>query len=235
MLLSLTLKRIIGDMKLITPMDEVIFTNINLRNLLIGMEVGYSGNTIEIRRTLSELDKFVIDFVELLRRMKIRYVIVSGYVAILFGRTRGTEDVDFFIEDASQNSFDKLMKELDKRNLWIVNTSSTSMAYEMLKEGDSIRIAKKNDVVPNMEIKIAKTKDDKEQLENPVKVVINGFELPISPIESQIAYKFWLGSEKDIEDAVYLYELFKEKLDKGSIIKKCKELNVLGTMIKYVK
>lgn len=60
-------------------------------------------------------------------------------------------------------------------------------------------------------------------------------ELFISPIEIQIAFKLWLGSEKDIEDAVYLFELFKDKLNRNLLIKKCKELNVLETMMKYVK
>lgn len=199
------------------------------------MEVKYSGNTIEIKRALSELDKFVIDFVEILRRLKIRYVIVSGYVSILFGRSRATEDVDTFVDDMDRKSFDKFAKEIEQQGLWIVNTSSMSVAYAMMAEGDSIRVAKKGEAIPNIEIKIAKTKEDKEQLENPLKAMINGSELLISPIESQIAYKFWLGSEKDIEDAVYLYELFREKLNKRSLIEKCKELNVLETMMKYTE
>ena len=153
----------------------------------------------------------------------------------MFGRSRATEDVDILIEDINKASFEKLADAIEQQGLWILNTSSVSMAHEMLKEGDSIRIAKKGEAIPNIEIKIAKKKTDKEQLENPIKAVINGLELPISPIESQIAFKFWLGSEKDIEDAVYLYELFREKFDKKSLVKKCKELNVQETMIKYVK
>ena len=37
----------------------------------------------------------------------------------------------------------------------------------------------------------------------------------ISPIELQIAFKIYLGSEKNIEDAKHLYELFKDKLNIG--------------------
>lgn len=184
---------------------------------------------------LSDLDRFVIDFVKILYSMKIEYVIVSGYVAILFGRTRGTEDIDLFIRDINENLFNKFVDEIERKNLWIVNTSSKTEAYDMLKDGDSIRIATKNQAIPNIEIKIAKDKSDLGQLEEPLQVVINSYELLISSIETQIAFKFWLGSEKDVEDAVYLYELFKEKLDKGLMMKKCKELNVLKVMNKYVK
>jgi len=164
------------------------------------MKMNYSGNRIEIKRILSDLDKFVAGFVKILDGMKIKYVIVSGYVAILFGRTRGTEDIDIFISD-------------------------------MLKGGDSIRVAKKNRAVPNIEIKISKEGETEDRL----KAAINGLELFISPIENQIAFKFYLGSEKDVEDAVYLHELFRGKLDTKLLVKKCKELNVLGAMNKYAK
>ena len=48
---------------------------------------------IKLNKELNKLDKFVIDFCKLLDR----YVIVSGYVSILFGRSRSTEDVDLLI------------------------------------------------------------------------------------------------------------------------------------------
>ena len=35
----------------------------------------------------------------------------------------------------------------------------------------------------------------------------------VSPIELQIPYRLYLGSDKDIEDAVYLWMLFWETLD----------------------
>lgn len=44
-------------------------------------------------RYLSKLDHFVCDVLDILTRYS-TYVIVSGYVAILFGRTRSTEDVN---------------------------------------------------------------------------------------------------------------------------------------------
>lgn len=40
----------------------------------------FSEGKIVFNRELSNLDKFVIDFVEILNSVKIRYVIVSGYV-----------------------------------------------------------------------------------------------------------------------------------------------------------
>jgi hypothetical protein len=47
-------------------------------------------------KVLSELDIFVLDFLNILKTYT-DYVIVSGYVTILFGRARGTEDIDIIM------------------------------------------------------------------------------------------------------------------------------------------
>ena len=189
------------------------------------MEIEYGKGHISISRELSSLDKFVIDFINALDAASIKYVIVSGYVSILFGRTRGTEDVDIFIEKPESPSFYALCEKNPR--FWIINTASEKEAYDMLIEGYGIRFAEKGKAIPNMEVKIGEMPLER------ISAAINGFKLFISPIEIQIAYKFYLGSEKDIEDAVYLYELFKERLDRGALLPKCKELNVMKWLNKY--
>ncbi|HLD83813.1 MAG TPA: hypothetical protein VI979_03100 [archaeon] len=189
------------------------------------MEIEYGKGHISISRELSSLDKFVIDFINALDAASIKYVIVSGYVSILFVRTRGTEDVDIFIEKPESPSFYALCEKNPR--FWIINTASEKEAYDMLIEGYGIRFAEKGKAIPNMEVKIGEMPLER------ISAAINGFKLFISPIEIQIAYKFYLGSEKDIEDAVYLYELFKERLDRGALLQKCKELNVMKWLNKY--
>ena len=39
-----------------------------------------------------------------------------------------------------------------------------------------------------------------------------GAELPIGPLELQIAYKLYLSVQKDFEDAVHRYSMFEENL-----------------------
>ena len=189
------------------------------------MEIEYGKGHISISRELSSLDKFVIDFINALDAASIKYVIVSGYVSILFGRTRGTEDVDIFIEKPESPSFYALCEKNPR--FWIINTASEKEAYDMLIEGYGVRFAEKGKAIPNMEVKIGEMPLER------ISAAINGFKLFISPIEIQIAYKFYLGSEKDIEDAVYLYELFKERLDRGVLLQKCEELNVMKELNKY--
>ena len=59
---------------------------------------------IELYRELSELDKLVVDFIGILEK-HIKYVIISGYISILLGRARATEDIDVFIEEISFGVF----------------------------------------------------------------------------------------------------------------------------------
>ena len=52
-----------------------------------------SNSIIELDRELSDLDKFTLNFVRILSKYA-KYVVVSGYVSILFGRARSSEDID---------------------------------------------------------------------------------------------------------------------------------------------
>jgi len=50
----------------------------------------------------------------------------------------------------------------------------------------------------------------------------------VPPIELQIAYKLYLGSEKDVEDALYLWEVFREHLNPKLLHKFMEILGVRG-------
>jgi len=89
----------------------------------------------------------------------------------------------------------------------------------------AIRFAKKDEVIPNIELKFPIKDVDKGTLENRLKVTCNKNDIYISPIELQIAYKSFLSSEKDIEDAEYLYIIFKEKLNNEILQYFLKEFN----------
>ncbi|HNR45352.1 MAG TPA: hypothetical protein PKH80_09360, partial [Methanofastidiosum sp.] len=52
---------------------------------------------------------------------------------------------------------------------------------------------------------------------NRLKVELDKNLLYISPVEIQLAYKLFLGSEKDIMDTVYLYELFQNNTQRDNI------------------
>jgi len=198
------------------------------------MEFEFENDEILFERELSDLDTFVIKFVEILDKNKINYVLVSGYIAILFGRSRETEDVDIIIEKIPFEKFNKLWKSLEKE-FECLNTSISKEAYEnFLLEKTAIRFARLGEFIPNMEIKFPKKEFERETLENRLIVKSKDYSLNISNLEKQIAFKLFLGSEKDLEDARHLWNIFKGNIDKSLIVEKAKELNVPEDIIKLV-
>jgi len=177
--------------------------------------------TIKLNRELSDLDRIVLKFVNILKKHT-NYVLISGYVAILFGRSRGTEDVDFIIEKISKEKFNKFYDELIKEGFWAINSDDFNELFSMLSDRLAIRFAEKNKVIPNMEVKFVKDNIDQLALNDKIKVITNSGELWISNISMQIAYKkFILKSPKDMEDANHLQKLFEIDDEK---INNCKEL-----------
>lgn len=196
------------------------------------MEPEFSNGRIIVDRELSDLDKLVIEFTELLSKFGIKYVIISGYVAIALGRSRTTEDVDLFIDKVDGARLLGFIDALLHAGYWMLNCDRKE-AVGMLNENLAIRVAKKDTVTPNFEIKFPKRAIDDFSLNNPVALILCGKKLEISQLEVQIPYKLWLGSDKDIEDAVHIYELCGKNLDKAAMSKIAKELNIEDEMLKY--
>jgi hypothetical protein len=67
---------------------------------------------------------------------------------------------------------------------------------------------------------------DRIALSNALLVVLDDREIRVSPPELQIAYKLYLGSEKDFEDALHLYHLFGEQLETSALETYVEELGV---------
>jgi hypothetical protein len=170
--------------------------------------------TILIEKKLNELDKLLLSFVKILEKY-FEYVVVSGYVSIIFGRARATEDIDILIK-FDEKFFEKFWNEINK-NFWCLNSNKEN-AIETLLNGN-LRFAKKKEIIPNIELKVCKKEIDFLALNERIKVIFSKNRYVfISPIELQIAYKEEvLKSEKDIEDALHLREVFKDVIDEKKI------------------
>ncbi|NJD77268.1 MAG: hypothetical protein FIB08_09270 [Candidatus Methanoperedens sp.] len=192
------------------------------------MDIVTSGKNIYLKnKVVSKLDLFVIDFINILKKYA-DYTVVSGYVSILFGRSRGTEDIDILIKIIDLDTFIKFYKELTGKKYWFLNAENPMELYGMLEDKLAIRIAAKEAVIPNIEIKFIKSDLDKASLDEHKVVNIGKDTINISPIELQIAFKLYLGSDKDIEDAVYLYEIFIKYIDKKKLNQYMNILKVKG-------
>jgi hypothetical protein len=197
------------------------------------MEFKLENGILEFDREITDLDSLVFDFVSLLDESNIKYVIISGYVAIAMGRARTTEDIDIFIEKMKIEKFRRFALKLEKKGYWILNTDSIDDAFDMLDKELAIRFAEKDKAIPNFEIKFPKKETDMLSIGKPLTVIISGHRMLMSPLEIQIPFKLWLGTDKDIEDAVHLYELFKDKLNKSFMDNISNSLGVQKEMVKY--
>src|SRR3989344_1646361 len=178
---------------------------------------------IILDKELNNLDKFALDFFNI----AIKYtdcVIISGYVSILLVRSRATEDVDIFIKKISKENFYLLYNDLVSNGFWCINSDNPDALFDYLKENLAIRFARGKIPLPNMEMKFPKDKLDEDAFEDSIRVKLPNGEIKISSIERHIAFKkYFLGSEKDDEDALHIEELFKEDIDYEKI-KKLHEL-----------
>lgn len=180
-----------------------------------------STNKIEISRELSDLDRFTLDFVDILAKST-RYVVVSGYVAILLGRSRVSEDVDIIIPKLDFNVFNGLLGGLVKKGFYCLNATQPKSIYGYLARSSAVRFAKVDTVIPNIELKFAKNKFDDIALQNTIRVKINDKEVVISHLELQIAFKEEvLKSPKDLEDAKHIRNVASGHLD-NNLVKKYK-------------
>ena len=171
---------------------------------------------LTLSRELSELDRDVIEFTSVLDDEGIEYVIVSGYVAILTGRSRSTEDIDIVLEPLSDPELEELADRLNEEGYWGMAMPLDDLA-EMLSDGDRLRVAEDGEMYPNFEVWLASNNLEREALSTAITAEVDEHEISISSIELQIAYKLRLAkgagtmNGKDFEDALHLYLTFEDQ------------------------
>ncbi|MBT6821560.1 hypothetical protein HOA56_03985, partial [archaeon] len=77
------------------------------------------------------LDDFTIEFSKIVEKFT-EYIVVSGYVAISSGRTRGTEDIDMIIPNLNYEEFNKLNIELIKNDFSCIQSNDSKEIYNYL-------------------------------------------------------------------------------------------------------
>ncbi len=198
-------------------------------------EIKYSKSNITLnQKEITILDKLVIKFIKAMGNVD--YAIVNGYMAIFFGRIRGTEDIDILLNKLDIKQVEELHIRLLKKGFAPVNNiEDPKDAYELLYEGASLRYAEKGTWAPNFELKFVKKPLDIHTMDNKMKVTFNGkYSIYMSPVELQMAFKLWLGSDKDYEDARYIYNIFKRYMDIKKLNGFISELHVKKEVAKKV-
>jgi hypothetical protein len=176
----------------------------------------FTKTSIEIDRELSALDHFAIEFLEILSKHT-PYVVVSGYVTILLGRARASEDIDVIIPRTEPKILSSLYDDLVAHDFESLNATREDFT-SLLGEDIPARFARKGTMIPNVELKPAHNRFDDMALEEAFPVHLPGASIQISPLEQQIAFKeAVLQSPKDIEDALHLREVARGHLNEKRI------------------
>ena len=173
------------------------------------------------------LTSFIRDFVLILDKLKIQYIVVSGFVAISHGRSRGTEDIDMIIENVSKEKFTELNNELDTNDFeTLQGVSGEELFEDYLEDKLSIRYVRKGEFLPEMELKMAQDELDEDQIKHRTKLPLTGLDFYFSTIETNLAFKEeLLKSPKDLADAKHLRLVYGDKIDEDEV-NRIKELIV---------
>jgi hypothetical protein len=165
------------------------------------------------------LDEFTIDFCRAVESCGIDYLIVSGFVAIAHGRSRGTEDIDIMIRSVSYRDFLVLDSALRSAGFECLYPSDTNAIYDELNSYKAnIRYTRVGEELPNMEVKFAKDGLDEAQFLEKKVYPLTGLDIYFPKIEEVIAFKEeLLRSEKDMEDAAHLRIIYAASLDEDYI------------------
>lgn len=185
----------------------------------------FTGDEVVIDKPLNDLDRLMLDVVSTLESVGIQYAVVSGYVAVLFGRARATEDIDVILAGIDEETASALATELSNAGYWGPAMPLDDL-FETLTEELPIRVAEKGHRVPNVELKLATDEYDRASIDQGITVRLPEGAVTIAPIELQIAYKLGMGAQRDFEDALYLYEVAGPTLNRDALESYVKDLGV---------
>jgi len=171
---------------------------------------------ITLSKELNDIDNFVIKTARILSKYT-DYVIISGYVAIFFGRSRASEDVDMFIKELPIDKFRSMYKEfVDSGFEWHIDNPD-ELYKEYLKTGTPVSVWEERFPLLRLDVKFPTKPSQRLLLTDKIKVVFGNNTLWMANIESTIAYKEQIAkSEKDILDSKHLRLVF-DGLDAAKI------------------
>jgi len=185
----------------------------------------FTDDEIRIDKPPSDLDRLVLDVADILDDVGITYSIVSGYIAVLFGRSRATVDIDVITERFDESTAETLASRLRGAGYWR-SAMPLDDLYETMADDLPVRIAEDGHRVPNVELKFDADEYDRASLDDAITVRLRGEPLRDVSIELQIAYKLDMGTPKDYEDALYLYEVAGQNLTSSELERYVTKLGV---------
>jgi hypothetical protein len=189
----------------------------------------FEDGILVIDRELSEFDRRAFAFFDLLDDVGIDYLVVSGYLLLLTGRQRMTEDVDLILSIQTTDRFDELATRLGEEG-YVANPPPLDRLPEFIEEGH-VGVHAEEARVPTFDISLGDTQIERDAFADSLSVEVGGKTLQVTPFEQQIAYKLSMlydptdHTAMDFLDALHLYRVFEEHIDMNSLRNYAQRLN----------
>jgi hypothetical protein len=185
----------------------------------------FTDEGVVIDKPPSDLDRLMLEVGGILDDVGIEYSVVSGYVAVLFGRSRATEDIDVITERFDDGTADELAERLQDAGYW-GSAMPLEDLHDTLADDLPVRVAEDGHRVPNVELKFASDEYDRISLDDAISVRLGDQTLRVGSLEFQIAYKLDMGAPRDYEDALYLHEVAGPSLNRTALERYVTKLEV---------
>jgi hypothetical protein len=189
----------------------------------------FEDGVLVIDRELSEFDRRAFAFFDLLDEIGIDYLVVSGYLLLLTGRQRMTEDVDLILSVRTTDRLDELATRLGEAG-YVANPPPLDRLPEFIEDGH-VGVHAEGARVPTFDLSLGETQLERDAFADSLSVEVSGKTLQVTPFEQQIAYKLSMlydptdHTAMDFLDALHLYRLFEDHLDMDSLRSYTQRLN----------
>lgn len=123
-------------------------------------------------------------------------------------------------------TFDAWWDRLQTAGFLCLQSRSRDEVWEYVRDRIAPRFAEDESGLPNMEVQFATSTLGRRALDDAWELDLLGTPGRIGDLSDQIAYKLYLGSEKDLEDAEHIATVAREVLDWGRIFATALSLEV---------
>ncbi|MBU7009076.1 MAG: hypothetical protein HXS46_00180 [Theionarchaea archaeon] len=172
---------------------------------------------------MRRFERMILDFLNVLERMGIDYVIIGGVAVSSWGNPRTTTDLDVIVALKNEN-MDELCRNLHEAGFSIDKND----LEDSFKEKTHFSIFDKYSEY-HADVKGVYDKFDALTVRNRVLVPYEGHNMCIASAEDTIAHKLLFGGYQDVKDAESIL-LRQSELDMGYLEELCGELGVLDEL-----
>lgn len=177
---------------------------------------------------MRRFEEMILDFIGILERMGIDYVIVGGVAVSSWGTPRTTRDLDVIIVLKAEN-IGQLSENLQEMG-FSIDENDFRKSFE---EKTHFTIFDEHSEY-HIDAKGVYNKFDALTVRNKVAVPYEGHDMHIASAEDTIAHKLLFGGYQDVEDAESIL-LRQSELDMKYLVELCEEMGVSDELEKIRK